>query len=1163
VRPLERDEVEGPLIAHLERMGWTHLPFSEPRTYSPDSGGSGRDSYTEVVLRQRFGAALRAINPGPDGRLWLDDDRIAAITNRVLRDPERGAAGNLAFTRLLNGAELTVDGLPGWDHGAAQPVRLVDWEHPERNDLLVASQFRVDTPGGRFRYVVLDVVLFVNGLPLVVIECKDPAPTAMDEAVGQLLDYAAAGSPNAAGDLVRFTQLLVATDRENARYGTVTASADRFADWRTDDPAAIAIIGADVDKADVQPLSAQEILVGEMLRPARLLDLVRHFSIGTPAGGRLVKIMARWPQYRAVRRVTAKLLDRQSGPAADPTPAPDHRGGVIWHTQGSGKSLTMAFLVRALRTEPELAGFKVVVITDRLDLEDQIEASLAGTGETVYRTTSVESARSELARRTPDLVLVTIQKAGRDEDVEDRDEDYGAQLDEPVPPVNDSTKILILVDEAHRSHERFQHARLRAMLPNAVLVGFTGTPILSGRRKRTEDIFGTILDAYTLKHAERDRAVVPVTYEAWEVGADVVERAVLDAGFVDAVSGDVAERAQVMAQFARRREVLESENLIATKAAHMFDHWLRNVMPDRFSAQVVAVSRRAAVRYRDSLLAARNRTLSQLDSLTNIERTDPDVLDEHVLFLRGLLPHRQVIEHFDAVPVISAGPAHPTANTPADPPEWRDWTDKARQREHIRRFKAGVGKLPEPDPDPGATDRPEAVGAFQAGLAVGGDPWDEHPSADAGTPGGAAASAEPIAFLTVKSMLLTGFDAPVEQALYLDRPMRSVELLQAIARTNRPAGTKQYGRVVDYVSIGADLVHAMAEYDPDHLNEVIGDTNSQSILAPLDGVAAERLDREYGRIRDLLADQGIADPAGLRRFDIRDQLLSQLDDEGLRASFDEVAKDFLTALNSLLPHPEAMRYQDFAGHLGTVQYLARRRYRDDRERFDPRRYGGKMRQLIDTHIQAEGIRLRILPVEITAADFVTRVERLGDDRAQALELKHALRHHITARLDTDPVAYQQLSERLAEILRRMADDHDLGRVVLDLIGLRTEVLAQETAADDDDLDRWTERPVYALLERATDRLTDESPATLMVGERPIPNFLLRQRARELSLLIADAVDVPHYSTELREILRRNLVNKLTISYSLPWPVAKTTAGELINLAMRSRDEFLRLLHPPR
>ncbi|MFC9251204.1 type I restriction endonuclease subunit R [Amycolatopsis thailandensis] len=1117
MRHPERDEVERPLIDQLTAMGWTHLPFAAP--------GEGRQSYGDVVLEDRFRDAVRAINPGPDGLPWLDDERLTTVVNRVLRDTEFGVPGNVSYTELLTGAELSVEGLPDWDDGLRQPVKLVDWDRPDSNELLVVSQFRLDTVDGPQPYVVLDLVLFVNGLPFAVIECKNPGRTAVDDAVSQLNRYLAA-----APDLVRFVQLLIATDRETAQYGTITSSREHYADWRMTDPGSEPRLRAEIGKPANQPLLAQEILTGEMLRPATLLELIRDFTVSHVAGGRQVKIVARWQQYRAVGAMVRRLLELRR--------EPDHRGGVTWHTQGSGKSLTMAFFVRVLRGHTDLNGFKVVVVTDRLDLEEQIRHSLGTTGETPQRARTVADARMKLSRDAPDLVLVTIQKSV---DVDDEDADESV-VDKTA--LNSSSDIVVLVDEAHRSHTSWHHAQMRAHLPNAVLIGFTGTPILKSRRATTREIFGKFLDVYTLKDAEADRAIVPLRYESREAMGSVIEQAILDAGFVASVPGDGDERAAVIRQFARHREVLEAENLIRAKADDMLRYWVRHALPDRFSAQVVAVSRKAAVRYRDALLDARGKLLVEVDDLPPAAKYDPmvaDEADESTQVLLSAADNRDLLERITAVAVISKG------STPEDG-GWTQWTDKDRQREHISRFKQGLGEAV--DTEPAWEDHEGSLDHSHPILDGDGDPWTTSTQdVDSAVTAWSdhSAPAEPIAFITVKSMLLTGFDAPVEQILFVDRPMHSVELLQAIARPNRPHKNKLFGLIVDYAAISAELAQALSEYDPDHLADVIGDATPDSIMAPLDQVVVPELLEKYQNVQDMLARQGGASILGASE---REDLLARLDDPEVRAEFDDVTSAFLRALNAVLPRPDALAYQDFARHLGTVQYLARRRYRDARSAYSPYRYGAMIRQLIDAHIRAEGIVQRIPPVEITAADFAEKVDALPDDRARALEMKHAMTEHISTNMASDPHTYQKLSERLEEILDEMEEDHDFGQAYLDLIGLREETLAAEQDAADRGLDRWTEQPIFSLLEEAREKLPDLPPDMVDV-------------ARKLAVQLQLEVHRPHflYNGTVRETARKRLVRRLVVEERFTPDVARNTADKLVDLATSNRERFLRLETP--
>ncbi|MFI1334517.1 type I restriction endonuclease subunit R [Streptomyces sp. NPDC020845] len=1177
----EYEMVERPLIGQLVAMGWAHLQGAPPGEPAHHPEASERHSFAQVVYEDRFREVVRRINPGPDGEPWLSDAQLNQILAIVLGTApgyaERGVAGNLAVTDLLrNGIPSRI--LLGWHKELPETVRLVDWdgECDPGNDFLAVSQFRVERRGEDS--LTPDLVLFVNGLPWVVIECKAPSPLGLDLAVDQVLDAAGAAAEAPVAEFVRFGQILIGTDRESAQLGTVTAEPKHFAYWRTVAPATEAQVRDEVGKPDRKhDLTAQEVLAAGVLRPAHLLSLVRDFTTTAGQGPRTVKLVARYPQFRAVHELARTLRARKRTLAADKDPG--HRAGVVWHTQGSGKSLTMAFLVRCLRSDPELAGHKVVVITDRIDLERQITGSLvSASDESVHRSSNVNQARQYLAVDVPDLVLVTVQKARKDDDADDGSEEKLSESPEEQKihnrVANPGHEIVVLVDEAHRSHGSWQHARLRAMLPNAAMVGFTGTPIISGAAKRTREIFGDFADTYTLRDAETDGAVVPVRYEAYSVPMEVVRQAVLDAEFDEQVPADPEQREKVLRRFARRKEILEAPSVIGAKAAHMLRHWAKTAMPDGFGAQVVTVSRLAAVRYREALLAARDGLLAELEAIEPDLAYDPmahEYLTEEQQELLYLLPHRALLASIDAAVVISEA-----ASGRKDPKEWRAWTARSHQQEHIERFKRGTdavrGQAPaepweaETHGAPSWNPGPGAGG----GTAVG-EAWhQEKPAAEreeAEAPKGSEVS-EPLAFLVVKSMLLTGFDAPVEQVLYLDRAISGVELLQAIARTNRPYPAKEWGQVVDYVGIGPELGKALGEYDTAHLREVYGyqqptvehlqedyrgeQPTSERPWLQTDAAADELLRDLHSKVQGFVTAHSGGSLTDDRQ---REDLLAELADPLLRAEFDSLVRDFLTALNAVLPRPEALKYEDVARQLGVVQYLVRRRYLDGHDQFSPRRYGAKVRGLISRHLAVSGIQVRIPPVKITEPDFMEKVRANTDPRARTSYMAGSLRLHITARLRSDPVVYERFSARLEKIVQSMTEDFD--RAASAMAELVAEVEAHEGEATGDDgprLDPWTEAPVYRTLVRALEE----------AGQVPGPEGVdLMWAAQLLSADIAELVRPPQFPTlpAAQNRVRRQLRQRLEERFSLDWDVTGPLAGQLLDLALSRREDFLRYGSP--
>lgn len=1169
----EYEKTEKPLIDQLVGLGWEHLEGAPPGEPVTEPGPSERDSFTQVVYEDRFREAVSRINPAPKGGgTWLTPVQLDRLLALVLgtapgQGPiDRGVGGNLEVTRLLrNGVNARL--LPGWKKGDPEHVQLVDWdgENGGRNDLLAVSQFRVDRKeAGK---VTPDLVLFVNGLPWVVIECKAPLTSggkkasraALDDAVGQVCRYASLQSPAPVAEFTRFAQVLVGTDRTYAELGTVTSTPEYFTPWRTTEPAPAD--GCDTDMA---------VLAAGVLTPGHLLALVRDFTTERGQGSRTLKVIGRYQQFKAVLRLARRLRARRRAIAAKQEV--DQRGGVVWHTQGSGKSLTMAFLVRHLRSDRELRRHKVVVVTDRIDLEKQIQESLAAAEEPVYRAEGVEDARAQLAVHVPDVVLVMLQKAQRDDTAYDgREESLGTEDGEEshvqVGPANPDSDIVVLVDEAHRGHDKWLHARLRALLPNSVLVGFTGTPIISGERKRTEEVFGPLVDTYTLRDAERDGSVVPVRYEAYDVPLEVVEKAALDAKFDAQVPADPERRESVLRTFARQKEILEAQPVIDHKADHMLRHWAVNALPDRFGAQVVARSRLAAVRYQDALIAAKEQLLAQLDALDPAIAHDPAAAlgaDEDLRKLLTILPHRDVLASIDAAVVIHG-------DGQKDPEAWRDWTLKSKQDAYIERFKAGLGDPlaaavdPSWDVDPHGPGRPTGVPVTdvwqQAGQAL-----QEAAEDDEG--GQESESAEPLAFLVVQSMLLTGFDAPVEQVLYLDCGLSGVGLLQAVARTNRPYPRKRWGTVVDYIGIGDELARSLHAYEQHHLREVYGYDNvsvdhlrsdfegdqptDDGLLLQADAAADRLLSDLHDRVAEFVKAQDLDayDRHGtltLADEPRREALLEALADPLLRGQFDELARDFLTALGAVLPRPYALTYEQLAGHLGEVQYLARQRYLDGRDEFSPRRYAAKVRRLIADHIRATGVELRVPPVELTAPDFMERVDANPDARARTRYLVSRLRTHITAKIGTDRARYELFSARLEEIVQRMRQDFE--QAATDLARLVGDVTA-EPEDTGPDLDPRTERPVYRALVRELEQ----------TGAAPLPEDVdLYEAACRITADIAVLVRPRHFvtQTEARIDARRELRLKVADHLHLDWDDTADMAAGLLELAVERRDDFLR------
>jgi len=979
----EHNRVELPFIQQLRKMGWTHIEGDTEVPYLTEE----RRSFRQVLMLDRLRNAIERVNTDDDGNSWLDDARITKAVSDLERPGTRKLIeANKEVTRLLiKGTEVE-----GPD-GRQRTIRYIDFEKPENNDFLAVSQFRVDPPWstGDHGYIIPDIVLFVNGIPLVVVECKSPdLEEPLAEGVEQLLRYSNqrewVEEPEGVERLFHYVQVMIATHFDRACVGTVGSTADRYLEWKDPYPTRMEELATDLG---VTEPSGQQILAVGMLHPHKLLDILRNFTLFKEGH----KIIPRYQQYRAVQKAIERL---KTGQTRLQHGEQDQRGGIIWHTQGSGKSLTMVFLVRKMRTMKELQRFKIVMITDRIDLEEQLSETAELTGEPLQTADSVKDLEAKLRVHGAGLVFGMIQKF---------QDDILSSIKDPTlqEGLNDSEDILVLVDEAHRSHTSALHASLQAALPNCAMIGFTGTPVVTEGKKRTTEIFGPLVDTYTIKQSQDDGATLPILYEGRTTAGEVKDASSLDEIFVDMFADrSEKERAIIRRKYATKGNVLEAEQLIKAKARDMLRHYLSRILPNGFKAQVVAVSRRAAVRYQKAFEEAQDELVKRLQSIDlGLMGLDDKAIGElapDTRFLVEAYPYLDTIRELKFATVISGN-----GN---DPPSWRNWTSKGQHKANIASFKDSMKK-----------DR--------------------------------------LAFLIVRTMLLVGFDAPVEQVLYVDRLMRDYELLQAIARVNRTYPNKTHGLVVDYFGLAHHLKDALDVYTEGDIEGAL-----RSIMDEL-----PILEARHRRIVDFFSERGV-------ELKDEDACVDLLKDDRLRAEFQLKYRDFLQALDPLLHRPEALKYVDDAKRLRYIHKTAANRYRD--ENLNLLGVGNKVRTLIDKHIMSRGIDPKIGPVDILHADFEEQVRQLKSPVAQAAEMEYAIRHHISVHLDEDPVYYGKLSERLEEILQDFRDNWEaLAKALREFTG---EVQAGRPA-DKTRLDPKREAPFLSLLLEAAcvDRESEE------------------------------------------------------------------------------------------
>lgn len=540
--------VEKAALAWFEVLGYR---IAKGADISPGSENPLRESHEDVVLLPRLRSALRKIND------HLTEDAIEQAVRFVSRPPEPTLTqNNRWFHRLLtDGIDVEYRTSDGNTRG--DKAWLVDFSHPERNDFLVVNQFTVKCGNSTRRP---DVVVFLNGLPLAVIELKDPTDEQADlwKAYRQLQDYKHHIPP-----LFTYNELMAVSDGDTTRIGSLTAGTDRFSPWRA----------IEDYREPGRPLL--EVLIKGLFQPAHLLEYLRHCITfeEDDRSGQIIKKIAGYHQFRAVINARASVKNALKPPSG----VGDGRGGVIWHTQGSGKSLTMLMLAGALIGDEQLANPTIVVVTDRNDLDGQLFGTFAAGRALLRQEPEQAESRADLAakltRASGGVVFTTIQK-----------------FEERGGPVSERSNIVVLADEAHRSQYGFLDGGARWMreaIPNATFMGFTGTP-LEHDDHNTPAVFGDYADIYDIRQAIEDNATVPIYYEMRlvkllpdEAGIDEAERMIAAVGEAENEGHDVpenievplqelvgaSERLQQVAQeivshFEKRREVIEGKGMV-------------------------------------------------------------------------------------------------------------------------------------------------------------------------------------------------------------------------------------------------------------------------------------------------------------------------------------------------------------------------------------------------------------------------------------------------------------------------------------------------------------------------------------------------------------------------------------------------------------------------
>ena len=744
---MTEDQLEQEALSWLADVGYSVVYGPD---IAPDGPTPARDNYRQVILTGCLRAAIDRLNPGVPA---------AARADALKQVMDLGVAALLAANRRFH--QLLVTGVPvqyqrdGETRGDF--VRLIDWTNTAGNDWLAVNQFSIKGPHHTRRP---DIILFINGLPMVLLEIKNPADKNADvwKAYEQIQTY-----KEQIPDVFQTNEILVISDGTEALMGSLSSDAERFMAWRT------------IDGVTLDPLgefNELQTLVRGVLAPTYLLDYLRYFVLFEDDGALLKKI-AGYHQFHAVRFAIAKVIEASR-------PDGNQKGGVVWHTQGSGKSITMTCFAARVMQEPAMENPTIVVISDRNDLDGQL-FGVFSLAQDLLREQPVQArTRQELRtllgnRPSGGIVFATIQKfmPGEDEDT--------------FPILSERHNIVVIADEAHRTQYGFEAKlrlkkapntplaqsiwaqaapnvvatgdgvvtphrvefeapiydighyqagyaqHLRDALPKATFVAFTGTPVSSTDRD-TRAVFGDYIHVYDMQQSKEDGATVAIYYESrlaklslkdadlQQLDDDVDELA------EDEERNDGNQQAALKSRWAALEKIVGAEPRIASVAADLVAHFEERNKAQTGKAMVVAMSRDICAHLYNEIVRLR----------PDWHDTDPE---------KG------------AIKIVMTGSA----------------SDKALLRPHI--YSAQVKKRLEK--------------RFK-------DP------------------ADPLRLVIVRDMWLTGFDAPCVHTLYVDKPMKGHNLMQAIARVNRVFKDKQGGLVVDYIGIGNELKLAMKEYTASH-----------------------------------------------------------------------------------------------------------------------------------------------------------------------------------------------------------------------------------------------------------------------------------------------------------------------------------------------------------
>lgn len=890
---LEVSASQKPAIALLQSMGYTYI--------SPKDCERQRGSRYHVLLKDILRGQLRKLNRY--SYAGAENEFSAANIERAMEELDEPLTDGLVRTsEKIYDALLLGKSYPetvGNGKSLSFNLKYIDWEHSENNLFHVTEEFAVDSLDKQHN-ARPDIVLFINGIPFAVIECKAPH-IPVEQAVEQMIRNQQA---DYIPQLFKYAQIVMATNKNTVKYATAGTPKKFWSVWKEQDTAFLDS-GLAQFVADRVPTEQDRNIIS-LFRQERLTELTRYFVLFDAN----VKKICRYQQYFAIREIMKTVAQQDS--------RGNRQGGVIWHTQGSGKSLTMVMLAKYILMVLADCNPRVVIVTDRKELDGQIAATFSHTRLNPARATSGRHLVELVTSGKADVVTTIINKFNTAERLAAR---------------NTSRDVFVLIDESHRSNYGSMAAKMRTVFPNACYIGFTGTPLMK-REKNTLTKFGKLIHKYTIQDGVEDGAIVPLIYEGRFVEQKVDEENI-DMWFRQTTKRLTdPQKEDLRRKWSSIRRLTSTDARIKRIALDINNHFILGFKDTGFKAMLATNYKRDAIRYL--------KCFEQFDDLTCAVVISPPDMRESVDDIDEGTDH-EVIEYWEKM--------------------MKQYGDADTYEEAMKnKFCDGE-----------------------------------------------------IDILIVCSKLLTGFDAPICQVLYIDKELKEHGLLQAIARTNRLHDGKEYGLIVDYRGLIQKLDAAMDMYSGAGLENFESGDLRGVVIDVLEALG--QLRTAYTNLIDIFTD--------IKNLDDTEAVEVALADEKRREQFYNLLCAFGRALNlalnseqvyAALPGEERKKYQDCFVFFSKVRRSVKIRYCDA---IDNSEYEPLMQNLLDTHLSVAGLKQITSPVDIlNKDDFEQELEELGSLHAKADAITSRLSKSISAKYEENPAYYDSFSKRIKDALNR-------------------------------------------------------------------------------------------------------------------------------------------------